>query len=228
MSLDQIFRSLSFFIIGVCFTIVFMSLMHQTDWMAPDCDVTTAIESDVNNIHQGHNSTLIPTHCSSVSFIPPFANLQGLVSILKSENKKSGVAIRGGNGDIVNTTLSLWKTADEFVVVDTWMKNNTLDISSLESVKRVGIFLQTNYHVKNYLVCQNTSSSCAKKYPDEHFDFVLLNYHQADHKTLTNDLTTWWPKVKVGGLVGGTGGTQPTPNSFSNLSRISSRIGGKG
>lgn len=208
MNLDQIFRSLSFFIIGVCFTMVFMSLMHQTDWMKSNCDFSTAVETDVNSIHQGHNSSIVPTHCLPATFIPPFENFQGLASILKTENKKSGVALAANTGALVNTTLPLWKTAEEFVVNDKWMKNNTVDTVSLESVKTVGVYLTQHHYVKNFVVCQNASSSCAKNYPDEHFDFLLLSDSDADYKTVTSELTTWWPKVKIGGLVGGLAGTK--------------------
>ena len=217
MNLDQIFRGLSFFIIGVCFTIVFMSLMHQSDWMASKCDVTTAIESDVNNIHQGHNSTLVPVHCASVPFIPPFSSLNGLAALLKSEHKRTGVSLRSGNGELINATLPVWQTADEFVVVDKWIKNNTVDTVALDATRRVGNFLTSNQYVKKYIICQNESLICANNYPDEHFDFLLLTYKEEDYKTVMTDLTTWWPKVKVGGLVGGLGGLPPlNPNSQSS------------
>lgn len=49
---------------------------------------------------------------------------------------------------------------------------------------------------------RTTSLEAAAKYPDEYFDFVYIDgNHKYEH--CKNDLVTWWPKVKTGGIIAG-------------------------
>eukprot|EP00602_Paraphysomonas_sp_CaronLab_P001409 CAMPEP_0185026248 /NCGR_PEP_ID=MMETSP1103-20130426/10182_1 /TAXON_ID=36769 /ORGANISM="Paraphysomonas bandaiensis, Strain Caron Lab Isolate" /LENGTH=114 /DNA_ID=CAMNT_0027559757 /DNA_START=408 /DNA_END=749 /DNA_ORIENTATION=- len=51
-------------------------------------------------------------------------------------------------------------------------------------------------------VCQNYTTVCATRYPDNFFDFIYVDARH-DYKGVLVDLHTWWPKLKRGGIIGG-------------------------
>jgi len=55
---------------------------------------------------------------------------------------------------------------------------------------------------KDVIILKRKSEDIYSAFPDEYFDFV---YHDGDHKYdhMMMDLETWWPKIKVGGVIGG-------------------------
>jgi predicted O-methyltransferase YrrM len=51
-------------------------------------------------------------------------------------------------------------------------------------------------------VCRNFTALCAPLYADASFDFVYVDARH-DRQGVTEDLTTWWPKIRPGGLMCG-------------------------
>ena len=57
-------------------------------------------------------------------------------------------------------------------------------------------------HRNNIRIVREFSVKAAKFFPDEAFDFIYID---ADHtyEAVSEDLAAWYPKVKVGGVIGG-------------------------
>lgn len=61
-------------------------------------------------------------------------------------------------------------------------------------------------NVQNWLdkitLVHQTSQFAATLFPDEFFDFVYIDGNH-DYEPVRTDIAAWWPKVKVGGIIGG-------------------------
>jgi hypothetical protein len=51
-------------------------------------------------------------------------------------------------------------------------------------------------------VLRTLSNEAAKLFPDGHFDFVYIDANHWEPE-IRNDIATWWPKVKPGGILAG-------------------------
>lgn len=60
-------------------------------------------------------------------------------------------------------------------------------------------FLDKDSRVK---LNRSTSLEAAINYPDHYFDFIYIDGNHTYHHC-KSDLTAWWPKVKIGGILAG-------------------------
>jgi len=52
------------------------------------------------------------------------------------------------------------------------------------------------------LIHRDYSTNAVKDYADDYFDFVYIDASHA-YKNVKVDINDWWPKVKIGGIIGG-------------------------
>jgi predicted O-methyltransferase YrrM len=119
-------------------------------------------------------------------------------------------------------------------VVDTWegsslecMYNDVL----LESKGSVFDQFRRNMEaaeVWNHLVAiKSTSVEAAKRFPNNGLDFVFIDAAH-DFYSVVSDIRAWWPKIRIGGWIGGhdfgmwNGVTQAVQKSFSTFEAIPS------
>ena len=97
--------------------------------------------------------------------------------------------------DNAQDILSNWEHIKKLHLIDNYKKDNKgiLQEAAIRNVKEFGD--RVKWHVID-------SVAASKKFYDESLDFVYLN---ADHtyKSVLRDIDAWYPKVKLGGVLGG-------------------------
>lgn len=161
------------------------------------------------------NQTTVVGGCDPVRFLPPFRRREDIGESLKAFGFKIGAELGVQKGGYLRDLLPKWQIADHYVLVDLWAHqsndNNYVDaanvgqqeqdkikaeaIDAAEDMKRLNVLV-------NFEVCQNFTTVCAEKFPDEHFDFIYVDARH-DYKGVLQDLTFWWPKLRKGGVMAG-------------------------
>jgi hypothetical protein len=159
-------------------------------------------------------NTSTPTHVCcrhpSPTAALPRADLGGL---LRSMGLR-GAAVELGtrDGKFSHIVLSQWRQCALYVQVDAWMHlDNYLDTSNAED----GIQGERRRQAYRYLLqavnashlgrgvqCANLTSVCARRFVDGTFDFIYVDARH-DRLGVLEDLHTWWPKLRRGGLMAG-------------------------
>ena len=126
--------------------------------------------------------------------------------LFTQKNYKIGVELGSYKGYFANIILSNWD--GNLVCIDLFdrednsvlYKNDCFYTKDLAKNKLLKIFNKTlSKHKNRLLTIQSDTISSANFFPDSHFDFI---YFDADHsyETVICELTTWYSKLKSGGL----------------------------
>jgi hypothetical protein len=147
-----------------------------------------------------------------VDYAPkPIATIKSRASIgnviLEGEQLQIGAELGVYRGDFALNTLSKWKSCSKYVLVDLWgHQDNYADNSNKVDSGHQANYEYTMGRLGNFShlleVCRNYTTTCAERYPDEYFDFIYVDARH-DYKGVLVDLHAWWPKLKVGGIIGG-------------------------
>jgi cephalosporin hydroxylase len=91
--------------------------------------------------------------------------------------------------------VDIWKNTENVGQNDSLYSQEELDLQYSNVLER----FKNDKRVK---IIRDFSVSTSKTFEDEYFDFVYLD---ADHtyNSVMDDLESWWPKVKVGGILSG-------------------------
>lgn len=142
-----------------------------------------------------------------VSPVPVFETRYDIGTLLENERFVSGIELGVHRGYYAALVLKKWLGCREYVLVDLWAKqDNYFDGANLDNSIQNEIFsaaIQATDPWKDIIsVCRNFTSFCALNYPDNRFDWVYVDARH-DRQGVTEDLLTWWPKVRSGGLMCG-------------------------
>jgi len=151
--------------------------------------------------------------CAAVTPLPPLRYRADLGGLLRSMGLR-GAAVELGtrDGKFSHIVLSQWRQCALYVQVDAWMHlDNYLDTSNAED----GIQGERRRQAYRYLLqavnashlgrgvqCANLTSVCARRFVDGTFDFIYVDARH-DRLGVLEDLHTWWPKLRRGGLMAG-------------------------
>ena len=118
-----------------------------------------------------------------------------------------GIELGVQAGFFAKSTLSGWTSCASYVLVDTWAPlENYFDASNVPQEKQDAIFQEaiqnTAFWGDVISICRNFTTNCAPRFADASFDFVYVDARH-DRQGVTEDLTTWWPKTRPGGLLCG-------------------------
>lgn len=114
-------------------------------------------------------------------------------------------------GHFSSALSSKWTNPiNEYVMVDLWARqenyndaandyNHTIIFSDAMNVKTS---MESEGKAKKVTVCRNFTSICVKNFPSQYFDFIYVDARH-DYKGVLADITEWWPKLKVGGIMAG-------------------------
>lgn len=143
--------------------------------------------------------------------IPTFKTRFDLGDILHDEGFEIGVELGVQRGLFAEKLLSKWKSAKLYVLVDLWQnQENYLDGSNvmndqhndfkMEALNRTDKFRGRGTDIR---VCQDYTTVCADTFTGKgHFDFIYVDARH-DYKGVVQDLQSWWPLLKAGGIMAG-------------------------
>jgi len=139
--------------------------------------------------------------------VPVFQTRFDIGTILESEGLISGVELGVQLGHYAAEILKRWPSCREYVLVDLWAKqDNYFDGANVDNSIQNEILntaMQSTSPWKDKIkVCRNYTTACALNFPDNQFDWVYVDARH-DRQGVTEDLTTWWPKLRNGGLMCG-------------------------
>jgi len=128
-----------------------------------------------------------------------------LQTFFPSEGK--GIEIGVQRGENAREILLKWKGCNEFHLVDVWKPlKNYVDTANRPIGEQNQIYEQAkkNCNFPNIKIVfhKEFSSTAVKLFDDNYFDFIYIDARH-DYTSVLEDLQIWWPKLKIGGVLGG-------------------------
>jgi len=165
--------------------------------------------------HHKNRSRSSEKWCSPAAFLPPFRRREDIGHSLRAFNLTIGAELGVQRGGFLKDLLRTWQTAEVYVLVDLWQHQssdlNYVDDANVEQARQdlykaeaINATLEV-IRIKfltSFEVCQNFTTVCSQRYPDDHFDFIYVDARH-DYKGVLQDLTHWWPKLRKGGIMAG-------------------------
>eukprot|EP00966_Prymnesium_polylepis_P109380 2531902-Prymnesium_polylepis.1 len=139
--------------------------------------------------------------------IPPLQVRTDLVALLEAEHMTRGVEVGVKKGRFAHALLSGWRACESYTLVDLWQsQHNYRDRANVNNSQQERNMRITLKRLKPYArqlsVCRDLSTVCAARLRDGSVDFVYIDARH-DYKGVLDDIAAYWPKLRVGGLMGG-------------------------
>lgn len=115
-----------------------------------------------------------------------------------------GVEIGTSEGVNAGVVLANWKEITKLWCVDSWLTYPEYTDYTLESdqtILRNACMINATKEPRMHIII-NTSVEAAKGFEDKSVDFVYIDANHA-YKYIKEDIDTWLPKIKEGGIIGG-------------------------
>jgi hypothetical protein len=131
-----------------------------------------------------------------------------LLEIVDHLNFTTGVEIGVQQGLFAETSLSIWKKAEMYALVDIWRKQEATyaDSANVEDAQQEENFRATKLRLAKFgnkpVYYRNKSSEAVQYFKDNSLDYIYLDALH-DYCGVTEDLNNWWPKLKIGGIMAG-------------------------
>lgn len=96
----------------------------------------------------------------------------------------------------------------KFYCVDPWTGEAKIgasffDCEEVTSKTLYECFLKNMEPVKDYIIpIRMLSTQASKQFEDESLDFVFIDASH-DYDSVKEDINSWWPKIKIGGILAG-------------------------
>ena len=139
--------------------------------------------------------------------VPPFKRRIDLGHILEKEKMRHGAELGVQRGLFSAKTLKAWPSCREYLLVDLWApQENYLDGANRDQETQNSLYQETLNNTKEWKkkirVCRNYTTVCANIVPDGSLDYVYVDARH-DFKGVYEDVSTWWPKLRPGGIMAG-------------------------
>lgn len=136
-----------------------------------------------------------------------FPTRASLAGIFERLNYTRGVELGVQHGNFAVHNLKNWPSCKEYLLVDLWrQQRNYKDFANVGDKQQRQIMETALQNVRPYRektrVCRDYTTQCAKHEPDAHFDVVYVDARH-NYDGAMDDMVTWWPKVKRGGVLAG-------------------------
>lgn len=118
-----------------------------------------------------------------------------------------GVELGVQTGAFASHMLQVWPSCREYHLVDLWAhQEHYKDIANFDQEMHNRFYDETMEKTKEWKdkihVCRNYTSVCVENMPDGYFDFIYVDARH-DFKGAYQDMRSWWPKLRVGGIMAG-------------------------
>ena len=159
-----------------------------------------------------NESSSTKSHCPTLMDghgVPTFKTRDDLGDIVQREGFERGIelGVQQGFYFYARTMLQKWTSCKEYHLVDLWAPQaNYKDIANVDANGHELKYQETLANLKPWEdkthVCRNFTTTCVNQYEDNYFDFIYVDARH-DFKGVYEDLTHYWPKLKVGGIISG-------------------------
>ena len=151
--------------------------------------------------------------CPRARVVPPIRLRSHLGELLKGLHF-TGPAVELGTqkGEFTTVLLSGWGRCSLYVQVDSWAPlQNYKDAANKDAVTHLEYKQQAlsklqrmerSHHTSRGVQCHNLTSVCARRFPNGFFDFIYVDARH-DRLGVLEDLATWWPLLRPGGIIAG-------------------------
>jgi predicted O-methyltransferase YrrM len=160
-------------------------------------------------IHTYYNNNVRASNISKLerSHLPTLKTRDDLGSLLESLGFHTGVELGVQRGIFTKSMLDQWKSATEYVLVDLWSHQaNYEDVANVDEQQQSDIMADAMNRLKEFSdkiqVCKNYTTVCSERFSDGYFDFIYVDARH-DYVGAREDMVTWWPKLKRGGIMAG-------------------------
>jgi len=147
-----------------------------------------------------------PTYGRSLEHIPSREEIPALLNRRGLTGRGVEVGVKVGNYS--EFLLRHWRCR-QLVSVDPWLEappDEYVDRANVSQEQQEEFFLRARKRLGRYgsrsEIWRLTSSEAALRVPDGSLDFVYIDARH-DHDSVLEDLRTWFPKLRPGGLIAG-------------------------
>lgn len=139
--------------------------------------------------------------------VPTFKNRGELAGILQREEMLIGAELGVQRGLFAEHMLRNWPNCSKYVLVDLWQQQSKYnDIANVDNNAQEALYQETKQRLQPWkekiVICRNFTTHCASAFSDASFDFVYVDARH-DYDGALTDISQWWPKLKVGGILAG-------------------------
>lgn len=139
--------------------------------------------------------------------LPTLPTRDSLGGLLQQLNFTIGAELGVQRGDFAKRTLDHWVRAETYVLVDLWgHQEHYKDLANVDDAVQENFKREALDRLKEYedalVVCRNYTSVCVEQFEDGYFDYIYVDARH-DYTGVREDITLWWPKLKVGGIMAG-------------------------
>ena len=134
-----------------------------------------------------------------------FENRNELGTILEQRGFKVGAELGVQRGLFAETTLTQWRSAKTYLLVDVWARQNNSKCNVATSQPNFDDELQRRlepFRAREVDITVCRTAVCVQQFPDHYFDYVYVDAGR-DFENLYAHLVEWWPKLRPGGTFAG-------------------------
>ncbi|GAB4813768.1 hypothetical protein N2152v2_000814 [Parachlorella kessleri] len=126
---------------------------------------------------------------------------------LQAEGLKVGAELGVQNGDFAAHTLRVWTACERYYLVDLWgHQANYEDLANVNDDEQERRYQQTQANLQPWkektVFLRNYTVEAAKQIPDGSLDYIYVDARH-DYCGVMEDLETYWPKLRRGGILAG-------------------------
>ena len=140
--------------------------------------------------------------------IPPMPRRTDIAEYLEKETFTIGAEVGVQAGEFAKSTLDNWPSCKLYYLIDVWkhQPKNYLAQSNVPDSEHEKFYEKTIKLLDSYAskikILRTYSTDAAKLIPDNSLDYVYIDARH-DYCGVTEDLHSYWPKVRSGGIIAG-------------------------
>jgi len=127
--------------------------------------------------------------------------------MMEARGGKVGAELGVKQGSFATATLEGWPSCEKYYLIDIWeTQENYVDIANVPQQVQDKFYLETLGRTKKFegkrVLLRNFTSDAVQYIPDSSLDYVYVDARH-DYCGVMEDLTLYWPKLKIGGVMSG-------------------------